>query len=175
MQRTIKFMETKSSPSQDTHIATDTADHNFPDSTPSALQVLPNASFALRFTVNKGRIVEQGVSSCFSSNTGRRKLDLFMGPGDLQDLGLGYSQALLTQSVLEAQTFLLLCDWSNQQAQSGKHFTAPPELQPGSPQDGDDFALHALVQHCTFQERLPRDDWLKAACGLRTPQLRVWR
>lgn len=102
-------------------------------------------------------------------------LDLFTGPRDLQDLGLGYSQALLTQSLLEAQTFLLLCDWSNQQAQSGKHLTAPPKLQPGSPQDGEDFARHALVQHCTFQEHLPRDAWLKAACGLRTPQLHVWR
>jgi len=79
--------------------------------------VLPNASFAVQFIVNKDKIIGKGSSSPHWCQLQEEKLDLLMGPGDLQYLGSNYFQALLSRRILEAQNSLLLRSCSDQQAQ----------------------------------------------------------
>lgn len=53
-------METNPFLSAGTHVPTHIPSHDIPDLSPLTLQVLPNASFALQFIVNKGKIIGGG-------------------------------------------------------------------------------------------------------------------
>lgn len=73
-------METNPFLSAGTHVPTHIPSHDIPDLSPLTLQVLPNASFALQFIVNKGKIIGGGGEGdggvclpSLTSKNGRRK------------------------------------------------------------------------------------------------------